>query len=86
MPAWATSRAAVARKLPVSAAMNAKATLLKPDSTRNIDRVIDYFGEARKSAIRRTTWLTRLRRPKPSLPSVFLEHPLALDPLRTLGA
>ena len=56
--------------------------LLKRDSTRGIDRVIDYFGDLRTSAIRRTTWLTRRR---PSLPAVYLEHPLAMDP-RTLRA
>jgi hypothetical protein len=60
--------------------------LLKPDSTRKIDRAIDYFGGARTSAIRRTTWLTRDRHAKPCLPAVFLEHPLALYPRRALGA
>ena len=76
----------MARNLSVSAAMMDNPTLLKTDANRKIDRVIDHFGEARTSAIRRTTWLTRLRDPKPPLPAVFLEHPLALDPRRSLGA
>lgn len=62
------------------------ATLVRTDVTPRIDRVIDCHGEARVSAIRRTTWLTPLRHPRPSLPAVYLEHPLARDPLRTLGA
>jgi hypothetical protein len=53
-------------------------TLFERDSSRRIDRVIDHFGELRISAIRRTTWLTRRRHPKPSLPAVYLEHPLAM--------
>jgi hypothetical protein len=60
--------------------------LLETDATRTIDRAIDYFGDPRTSAIRRTTWLTRRRDPKPLLPAVFLEHPLALDPRRSIGA
>jgi hypothetical protein len=70
----------------MSAPMNTNLTLLKADSTRGIDRTVDYFGEQRTSAIRRTTWLTPLRRQKPALPAVFLEHPLAVDPLPKLGA
>jgi hypothetical protein len=60
--------------------------LLETDATRKIDRAIDYFGDTRTSAIRRTTWLTRRRDPKPLLPAVFLEHPLALDPRRSIRA
>jgi hypothetical protein len=33
--------------------------LFKLDSTRRIDAVIDYFGEGRKPAAGRKTWLTR---------------------------
>jgi hypothetical protein len=60
--------------------------LFKRDSTRRIDRVIDYFGELRTSAVRRTTWLTRRRHPRLSLPAVYLQHPLAMDPRRRLRA
>lgn len=76
----------MARKLILPAAMKDNTTFLKPDTSRKIDRVIDYFGERRASAIRRTTWLTRVLRQKPSLPAVYLEHPLALGPRRSLGA
>jgi hypothetical protein len=61
------------------------ATLFKRDSTRRIDRVIDYFGE-RVSAVRRTAWLTRRRRAFSTFPVVSLERPLARDSRRTLGA
>ena len=76
----------MARKLIFPAAMKDDTTLLKPDSSRKIDRVIDYFGETRASAIRRTAWLTPVLRQKPSLPAVYLEHPLALESRRSLGA
>jgi hypothetical protein len=33
--------------------------LFKADSTRRIDAVIDYFGEARKLSAGRKTWLIR---------------------------
>ena len=59
--------------------------LFKTDETRQIDRVIDYFGEGKASAVRRSVWLTG-RSPKPSLPAVFLEHPLAMDTRRSQGA
>jgi hypothetical protein len=64
--------------------------LFKTDATRGIDRVIDYFGEGRfseepPSAVRRSMWLTG-GRSKPSLPAVFLEHPLAMDTRRSQGA
>jgi hypothetical protein len=86
MSRGATARAVVARKLISTPAMMDNTVLLKPDSTRKIDRAIDFFGETRTSAIRRTTWLTGDRHAKPCLPAVFLEHPLALDPRRALGA
>ncbi len=59
--------------------------LFKTDATRRIDQVIDYFGEGKASAVRRSVWLTGCRS-KPSLPAVFLEHPLALDSRRSQGA
>ena len=59
--------------------------LFKTDETRRIDGVIDYFGEGKASAVRRSVWLTG-RRSKPSLPAVFLEHPLAMDSRRSQGA
>jgi hypothetical protein len=59
--------------------------LFKTDATRRIDQVIDYFGEEKASAVRRRVWLTD-HRSKPSLPAVFLEHPLAMDSRRSLGA
>jgi hypothetical protein len=59
--------------------------LFKTDATRRIDRVIDYFGEERTSAVRREVWLTG-RRSKPSMPAVVLEHPLAMDSRRLRGA
>jgi hypothetical protein len=67
--------------LTVSAGMIDSSKLIKTDATRRIDRIIDYFGERRPSAIRRRIWLTR-RDPKPALPAIFLQHPLALDPGR----
>ena len=60
-------------------------TLFKTDETRRIDRAIDYFGDGKASAVRRSVWLTG-GRPKPSLPAVFLEHPLAMDTRRSQGA
>jgi hypothetical protein len=59
--------------------------LFKTDATRRIDQVIDYFGEEKASAARRRVWLTD-HRSKPSLPAVFLEHPLAMDTRRLRGA
>ena len=59
--------------------------LFKADATRRIDRVVDYFGEGRASAVRREVWLTG-RFAKPSLPAVVLEHPLAMDSSRLRGA
>jgi hypothetical protein len=59
--------------------------LFKTDATRRIDRVIDYFGEAKASAVRRQVWLTGPRS-KPVLPRVFLEHPLAVDSRQSRGA
>jgi hypothetical protein len=59
--------------------------LFKTDATRPIDRVIDYFGGARASAVRREVWLTG-HDAKPSLPAVVLEHPLAMDSRRLRGA
>jgi hypothetical protein len=59
--------------------------LVKTDATRRIDRVISYFGEEKASAVRRSVWLTGCRS-KPSLPAVFLEHPLAMDARRSQGA
>lgn len=59
--------------------------LFKRDPTRRIDRVIDYFGEGKASAVRRTVWLTG-RQSKPWLPAVFLEHPLAIESRRSRGA
>jgi len=35
--------------------------LFKTDSTRRIDSVIDYFGEAPPGAVGRKAWLTRGR-------------------------
>jgi hypothetical protein len=69
--------------------MNAKA-LPKTDAACRIDWVIDYFGEGRPSkeppsAVRRSTWLT-CGRSRPSLPTVFLEHPLATETRRSQGA
>jgi hypothetical protein len=61
--------------------MTTTTALFKTDGTRRIDRVIDYFGEGRASAVRREGWLTG-RRSKPSLPAVILEHPLAIDSAR----
>ena len=83
----------MARKLSGSSAMTNTTELFKTDATRRIDRVIDYFGEGvivyfgeeKASAVRRSVWLTG-RRSKPSLPAVFLEHPLALDSRRSQGA
>ena len=75
----------MARKLSSSSAMMNTTELFKTDATRRIDRVIDYFGEGKASAVRRSVWLTG-RRSKPSLPAVFLEHPLALDSRRSQGA
>ena len=75
----------MARKLTVSAAMTNTTALFKTDGTRSIDRVIDYFGERRASAVRREVWLTG-RSSKPSLPAVVLEHPLAMDSRRLRGA
>jgi hypothetical protein len=74
----------------MSAGMMNTTALFKTDATRRIDRVIDYFGEGRlseesPSAVRRSTWLTR-GRSRPSLPAVFLEHPLAMEPRRSQGA
>ena len=59
--------------------------LFKTDETRRIDRVINYFGDGRASAVRREVWLTG-RRSRPSLPAVVLEHPLAMDARRLRGA
>ena len=75
----------MARKLSSSSAMMNTTELFKTDATRRIDQVIDYFGEGKASAVRRSVWLTG-RRSKPSLPAVFLEHPLALDSRRSQGA
>lgn len=69
----------------MSAAMMNTTALFKTDATRRIDRVIDYFGEGRASAVRREGWLTA-RRSRPSLPAVVLEHPLAMDSRRLRGA
>ena len=74
----------------MSSVMMNTSTLFKTDATRRIDGVIDYFGEGRlseepPSAVRRSTWLTR-GSSRPSLPAVFLEHPLALDSRRSQGA
>jgi hypothetical protein len=64
--------------------------LLKRDAERRIDGVIDHFGAGRPSeeppsAVRRSTWLTGSRS-RPVLPAVFLEHPLAMETRRSLGA
>ena len=75
----------MARKLSSSSGMTNTTELFKTDATRRIDQVIDYFGEGKASAVRRSVWLTG-RRSKPSLPAVFLEHPLALDSRRSQGA
>jgi hypothetical protein len=74
----------------MSAVMMNTTALFKTDATRRIDGVIDYFGEGRfseepPSAVRRSTWLTR-GLSRPSLPAVFLEHPLAMDARRSQGA
>ena len=69
----------------MSAAMMNTTALFKTDATRQIDRVIDYFGGRRASAVRREVWLTG-RYAKPSLPAVVLEHPLAMDSRRLRGA
>jgi hypothetical protein len=74
----------------MSMAMMNTTALFKTDETRRIDRMINYFGEERlseesPSAVRRSTWLTR-GRSRPSLPAVFLEHPLAMDTRRSQGA
>ena len=74
----------------MSAVMMNTTALFKTDATRRIDGVIDYFGEGRfseepPSAVHRSTWLT-LGRSRPSLPAVFLEHPLAMDTRRSQGA
>jgi hypothetical protein len=69
----------------MSVGMTNATALFKTDATRRIDRVIAYFGEGKASAVRRTVWLTG-RRSKPSLPAVFLEHPLAMDSRRLRGA
>jgi hypothetical protein len=47
--------------------------------------VIDYFSEGKASAVRRSVWLTG-HSSKPSLPAVFLEHPLAMDTRGSQGA
>ena len=70
----------------MSVGMMNTTALFKTDATRRIDRVIDYFGKERvseepPSAVRRSMWLTG-GRSKPSLPAVFLEHPLAMDNTR----
>ena len=67
------------------AAMMNTTALFKTDETRQIDRVIDYFGERKASAVRREAWLTA-RHWRPSLPAVVLEHPLAIDARRLRGA
>jgi hypothetical protein len=72
------------------AAMMNTTALLKTDATRRIDWVIDDFGAGRlseepPSAVRRSTWLT-CGRSRPSLPTVFLEHPLATETRRSQGA
>jgi hypothetical protein len=59
--------------------------LFKTDAARRIDRVIDYFGEGKASAVRRRVSLTG-RRSKPPLPAVFLEHPLAMETRPSRGA
>jgi hypothetical protein len=74
----------------MSAVMMNTTALFKTDATRRIDGVINYFGEGRlseepPSAVRRSTWLTR-GRSWPSLPAVFLEHPLAMETRRSQGA
>jgi hypothetical protein len=74
----------------MSAAMMNATALLKTDATRRIDWVIDCSGAGRSSedppsAVRRSTWLTR-GRSTPSLPTVFLEHPLATETRRSQGA
>jgi len=40
--------------------------LFKTDSTRRIDSVIDYFGEAPPGAVGRKAWLTRGPHPSPA--------------------
>ena len=75
----------MARKLSVPVAMMNTTALFKTDATRQIDRVIDYFDEEKASAVRRRVWLTG-RASKPSLPAVFLEHPLAMETRRSQGA
>jgi hypothetical protein len=74
----------MARKLSTAVGMNTTA-LFKTDATPQIDRVIDYFSEGKASAVRRSVWLTG-HSSKPSLPAVFLEHPLAMDTRRSQGA
>ena len=69
----------------MSAAMMNTTALFKTDATRRIDRAIDYFGEARASAVRREVWLTG-RHSKALLPAVVLEHPLAMESRRLRGA
>ena len=69
----------------MSAGMMNTTALFKTDATREIDRLIDYFGGGRASAVRREAWLTG-RFEKPSLPAVVLEHPLAMDSRRLRGA
>jgi hypothetical protein len=74
----------------MSAAMMNATALLKTDGTRRIDWMIDHFGAGRPSeeppsAVRRSTWLTH-GRSRPSLPTVFLEHPLATETRRSQGA
>jgi len=64
--------------------------LLKADAGRRIHGVIDSFGAGRPSeespsAVRRSMWLTR-GSSRPSLPEVFLEHPLAMEARRSQGA
>ncbi len=74
----------MARKLSTAVGMNTT-ELFKTDATRQVDRAIDYFDEGKASAVRRSVWLTG-RRSKPSLPAVFLEHPLAMDTRCSQGA
>jgi len=62
----------------------------KTDAERRIGELFDYFRAGRPSenspsAVRRSMWLTR-GRSRPSLPEVFLEHPLAVETRRSQGA